>query len=144
MSGLDGLTREEILRIHIEEAFHSSPTMSVTLMSRDTFDRIVKGRPGFYYDHGIIPFTVDATNHVTVAAFCPDIILAETEGWDEQPFLAYVVYWTLRLKIRITKQAELVSISGDADGDLLEEMVESEMVASGLDRWWESRLRGRA
>lgn len=141
MSGPHDLTRSAILHAYFEDAFDYKDQVEVTVTSTEEHARIVKGRTSFYYDRGIVPLSPDIEDRILRGAVCAPIILAETAGWDEQPFLAYLVYWGLRLKIRVNQQVELGSLGDSmAPEDIVEEMVESEMVAAGLPRWWEAHL----
>lgn len=135
------MSRTQMMELFLIDAFDMKHAVSVAIVSEEVHATISGGRHSIYYDRGVVPFSPDEED-VLVAAFCGPQILRETETWTDEEFHAYLTYWTMRLKMRFTHQIELGSVAMErAPEEIVEEMVEAQMLAAGLDRWWERRIQ---
>lgn len=140
------MKREEIARVFIEDAMSNMGDSFSLLFSSEEFHykimetalQIHPNDTQLYYPMGIIPPTVSLINQKLYTGFCLPIILERSKELDEESFLKFLMYWTFRVKLRVIKHAELVSVAEKGEGYslvddlLLEEMVEAEMISIGF------------
>lgn len=140
MPGTEMLDHARLIYRFFGDAF-DGPGTNVSFTTPAEHERIVAGRHSIYYDRGVVPLSPD-DDGILQAAICPAQFLRETVDWTDEMFNGYLMYWSMRLKLRLTQQVELGSLAGERAPELLvEEMVESQMLAAGLYRWWEEYLR---
>lgn len=142
MPGLEELIndRSTLLAVFIEDAFRD-PIMQADLVTPEEHaSRELMNTMDFYWYRGMTPFRSELPQRRRMrATFCGPIILAETGVLEEQAFLAYLVYWTFRMKVRVTIEGDLADVHGDKES-MLEDLVESEMIRAGVPRWWDDRI----
>lgn len=110
--------------------------MQVVVMTAAQCEEIAAGRESIYYDHGIVPPSLDVEHKVVLVGICPEKILAGTEWMDDAQLAEYFEWWSSRIKLRFIKLHEVGFLH---DEKLIEDMVDVAMreYAYPQTGWWQ-------
>lgn len=136
--------REVLACFYVEDLGRDRPNLESRTFSDEEFKFYSPKLSRFYIEHGVVPPVPDLKRRVLMYGFHLPTFLDRAQSITEEvDFCAYMVYWGLRLNIRIIKEAETLALTQTygADEQLIEDLVESEMVEQlNLPRWWEPYL----